>query len=158
MRAICDEVKNEFGASAARSTDWGLGIGTGTIARPLDACFEAWLGVGRPAAAISFVRRPAAKRFVRPFGVIPVEVGAHFSGHEIKFQRHDRQRGDAFGLQGFDEAFNDCDASVLTDCAKARPNLSAFAPGFEARAPELGSLVGDDVLWLLASLLESVVQ
>ena len=56
---------------------------------------------------------------------------------------------EAFVLQGPDEPLDDGDAAVVADGAESRPDLATFAPSLEPLAPELRSLVANDVLGLV---------
>ena len=150
MLAAGCELDHEFGVSATRSADGSLRRGTETLARPACARFNARLGVCGLATVVDFIGRFAAKELMRPIAVVPVNTEPQLGGHAAHVKRDERQGCHAFGLQRFDEAFDDRDAAVLADGAEAGSHVSAFAPAFEARAPELGTLVGDVVLGLPA--------
>ena len=59
-----------------------------------------------------------------------------------------RIRRSPFVLQRPDEPFDDRNTAILADGAESQPDLLASAPTLECLAPELRSLVANDVLGL----------
>ena len=79
-------------------------------------------------------------------------------GPEIPASHWDVKHSCVFVLQSTNEAFDHSNASVLADSAEAGCDLLGLAPALEPITPELATLVGDDVLWLGAVLLDRAIQ
>ena len=94
---------------------------------------------------VDFVRCPAGKEVVRSVLVVPVEVEGQFSSH-VTVAQWDDDSARALMLERADASFDHSNAAVLADSAKPRLDASALAPCLEALAPELATLIGDDVL------------
>ena len=84
--------------------------------------------------------------------VVPDGVTGQFVPEGFFPHGHQKQSPRAFGFQRANESFDHGDAAVLTDGPESRLNTAMSAPGFESVAPELRSLVADNVLWRLAGL------
>ena len=106
---------------------------------------------------IGFVGRPATQEGMRPPLVVPF-YEASKPRPEIPASHRDVKQSRVFVLQTTDEAFDQSNASVLADGTEAGLDLFGFAPALEPIAPELATLVGDDVLWLGAVLLDRAIQ
>ena len=79
-------------------------------------------------------------------------------GSEIPAPHWDVKYSCEFVLQSADESFDHGNASVLADRAEAGCDRLGLAPALEPITPELTTLVGDDVFWLGAVLLDRAVQ
>jgi hypothetical protein len=106
---------------------------------------------------IGFVGRFATQEGVRPPLVVPFQEASEPSP-EIPAAKWDVKQTCAFVLQRTNESFNHGNASVLADGTEAGLDLFAFAPALKPIAPELASLVGDDVLGLGTVLLDRAIQ
>ena len=106
---------------------------------------------------IGFVGRPATQEGMRPPLVVPFHEASE-PGPEIPASQWDVKQSCAFVLQSTNEAFDHSNASVLADGTEAGLDLFGFAPALEPIAPELATLVGDDVLWLGTVLLDRAIQ
>ena len=82
---------------------------------------------------------------MRPPLVVPFHEASEPSP-EIPAAHWDVKQSCAFVLQRTNESFNHSNASVLADGTEAGRDLFAFAPALKSIAPELASLVRDDVL------------
>jgi hypothetical protein len=74
-----------------------------------------------------------------------MKVESEFASHSIQPQR-DENPARALVLHRAHEPFHDRDAPVLADGTEARSDTLASAPLLERFAPELTTLVADDVL------------
>jgi hypothetical protein len=94
---------------------------------------------------------------MRPPLVVPFQEASEPSP-EIAAAQWDVKQSCAFVLQRTNESFNHSNASVLANGTEAGLDLFAFAPALKPIAPELASLVGDDVLGLGTVLLDRTFQ
>jgi hypothetical protein len=77
--------------------------------------------------------------------VVTHGVSAKLTPHGFQLQRNQIVRR-TLVLHGAHQALNHCNTSLLTDSTKPRTDGAAVTPTFEGVAPELPTLVGDDVL------------
>ena len=106
---------------------------------------------------IGFVGCPTTQERMRPPLVVPFHEASE-PGPEIPAAQWHVKQACVFVLQSTDEAFDHSNASVLADGTEAGLDLFGFAPAFEPIAPELATLVGDDVLWLGTVLLDCAIH
>ena len=106
---------------------------------------------------IGFVGRPATQEGMRPPLVEPFHVSGEV-GAEIPASEGHVKQSCAFALQSANEALDDSNAPVLPHGTEAGFDLCPFAPALETVAPELATLVGDDVLGLGAVVLDRAIQ
>jgi hypothetical protein len=104
-----------------------------------------------------FVGRLGTEEGMRPPLVVPFEEASD-RGPEIPASQRDVKQSCAFVFESTDEAFDHRDASLLADGTEAGLDLCGLAPAFETIAPELATLVGDDVLGLGTVLLDRAIQ
>jgi len=79
--------------------------------------------------------------------VVPARSRVDVFAHLPEVQRN-QQASEALILERPDESLDYGDAAVLTHGAESRLDLAASAPTLERLAPELRSLVADEVLGL----------
>ncbi len=91
-----------------------------------------------------FTRRLPGERRMRSVCVVPDRVQTDFAANRRERRRNEKPPR-ALLLHRSDESLNDGNARRLTDPSVARSDVSTLAPTLEAAAPELCSLVGDDV-------------
>ncbi len=134
----CEPVARLSGDERARS-------GAGRAARPAFAGFDAGPSIGWSPPEVDFIRRQSRERHVGTMPVVPREEETKFRA-KIGSAMRNQDPSSALVLHGPDEAFDHCDASVLSNGDEPRANSLASAPVLEVLAPEGAVLVANQIL------------
>ena len=121
------------------------GAGTGRIARPAFARFDAWSSVGWSQLEVDLVGGLASKRRVWAALVVPGKEEVEFPA-KVCSALWNQNSASALVFHGPDEAFDHGDASVLPDSAISRADSLAATPALEVLAPEDTVPVADQIL------------
>ena len=94
---------------------------------------------------VGFIRRTSVESRVRTMLVIPGDEVMQFTPEGIASRRN-QQAARPLTFHGADKTLDEGDAAVLAHGTVPWCDLAVAAPGFEAFAPELHTLVADHVL------------
>ena len=95
---------------------------------------------------------------MRPLGVVPAAPERHLLREGGTSERNEHETPRALGLEGAYEAFDDSDASVLSDGSESVLDLPTPAPALESLRGELSPLVRDQVAGTGAGVANSAIE
>lgn len=134
----------EFDDHTRCAVDWCAGSNTSRTNRPACPRLNPRLFVRRRQSVVHLVRSATAEPGARARAVVPRREDREF-GTECFVAQGDEESASSFFLERSDEPFDDGDAPLFADGAESRANAAAPAPALEAFAPELHTLVANEV-------------
>src|SRR5262249_36551686 len=103
-------------------------------ARPARPRLESWATRGWAATMVDLVGCGTLQGSVRAVEVIPVHEGLKLRNEPASAERHSAENASALLFERADEPFDDGNAAVVADGAKALANAERATPGDQARA------------------------
>ncbi len=122
-----------------------LWLRTARLSRPPRSWLASWFTIGGWKSVMDLVWGATIERRMWSILVIPVDEQLEFIPESCLAHRN-QPATCSLTFHRADEPLDERDAAVLPNGAKPWLDLPSAAPGFEAIAPELPSLVTDEVL------------
>ncbi len=157
MLATFDEVDLERELCSRLTGNQRLRLRTARLPRPPRSWLASWLTIGGWKRVIDLAWGATFERRIWSMFVVPVNEQFELILKSCLAHR-DQPSTCSFTFHRPDEPLNDGDAAVLPNGAKPWLDLRSTAPGFEAIAPELPSLVTDEVLGRYARGLDGSIE
>ena len=145
MLATFDEVDFDREPSSRLTGNQRLRLRTARLPRPPRSWLASWLTIGGWKSVIDLVRGATIERRMWSMLVVPVNEQFELILESCLAHR-DQAAACSLALHRPDETLEDRDAAVLPNSAKPWLDCLSIAPGLVAIAPELPSLVTDEVL------------
>ena len=145
MLATFDEVDLERELISRSTGNQRLRLRTPRLPMPLRSWLASWLTIGGWKSVIDLVRGATIERRMWSMLVVPVNEQFELILESCLAHR-DQPAACSLAFHRPDEPFEDRDAAALPNSAKPWLDCLSIAPGLVAIAPELRSLVTDEVL------------